>query len=157
DYDRAIQWCTRLKAFSAKWGLRPLFAVCRTQYASICVWRGTWLEAEEELRAASQELATSRPAMTGDALVRLAELRRRQGRLVEAAELFEQAEPNVMALLGKAELAFDRGDLRISAELAARYLRHLSLENRTDRAAALDLLVRALSGADDFAGAKTAL
>jgi len=35
DYDRAVQWCTRLKAFCATWGLRPLFAVCRTQYASI--------------------------------------------------------------------------------------------------------------------------
>src|SRR4030095_1095467 len=57
DYDRAVQWCTRLKAFCAKWGLRPLFAVCRSQYASICLWRGTWLEAEAELRAASQELA----------------------------------------------------------------------------------------------------
>ena len=91
DYDRAVQWCTRLKAFCAKWGLRPLFAVCRTQYASICLWRGTWVEAEQELSAASQELAASRPAMTGEALVRLGELRRRQGRLVEAAALFDQA------------------------------------------------------------------
>ena len=49
DYDRAVQWCARLKVFCAKWGLRPLFAVCRTQYASICMWRGTWLEAEQEL------------------------------------------------------------------------------------------------------------
>ncbi len=49
DYDRAVQWCTRLKAFCANWGLRPLFAVCRTQYASICMWRGTWIEAEQEL------------------------------------------------------------------------------------------------------------
>jgi len=57
DYDRAMQWCTRLKSFCAKWGLRPLFAVCRTQYASICLWRGTWHEAEEELSAATNELA----------------------------------------------------------------------------------------------------
>jgi tetratricopeptide (TPR) repeat protein len=41
DYDRAVQWCTRLKAFCSKWGLHPLHAVCRTQYASICLWRGT--------------------------------------------------------------------------------------------------------------------
>ena len=63
DYDRATQWCTRLKAFCTKWGLRPLFAVCRTQYASICMWRGTWLEAEEELTAATDELSMVRPAM----------------------------------------------------------------------------------------------
>jgi hypothetical protein len=145
DYDRAVQWCTRLKAFCAKWGLRPLFAVCRTQYASICLWRGTWLEAEQELCAASDELGASRPAMTGDALVRLAELRRRQGRLVEATTLFDQAGGHGLALLGRAELAFDRGDLRAAADQAARYLRHVRTQNRTDRASRLDLLVRALT------------
>jgi len=157
DYDRAVQWCTRLKAFCAKWGLRPLFAVCRTQYASICLSRGTWLEAEEELRAASQELAASRPAMAGDVLVRLAELRRRQGRLVDANALLEQAGAHGLALLGRAELAFDRGDCRAAAEQASRYLRHVPTQNRTDRAAALDLLVRAMTGVGDRDGAATAL
>jgi DNA-binding NarL/FixJ family response regulator len=157
DYDRALQWCTRLKAFCAKWGLRPLFAVCRTQYASICMWRGTWLEAEQELVAATDELAASRPAMQADGIVRLAELRRRQGRLVEAAALFEQSEPHGLALLGRAELAFDRGDMRAAAEQAARYLRRVVSHNRTDRAAGLDLLVRGLVGIGDFDGARTAL
>jgi len=157
DYDRAVQWCTRLKAFSAKWGLRPLFAVCRTQYASICMWRGTWLEAEQELASATDELAASRPAMTADALVRLAELRRRQGRLVDAADLFERAEPHALAALGRAELAFDRGDARAAADLAQRYLRRMPVHNRTDRAAALDLLTRALVRAGDADAAKTAL
>jgi LuxR family maltose regulon positive regulatory protein len=157
DYDRAVQWCTRLKAFSAKWGLRPLFAVCRTQYASICLWRGGWDEAEQELNAASQELAASRPAMTGEALVRLAELRRRQGRLVDAAALLDQAGSQGLALLGRAELAFDRGDCRAAEELASRYLRHVPTQNRTDRASGLDLLVRALSGLAEWDRAKTAL
>jgi len=157
DYERAVQWCTRLKAFSAKWGLRPLFAVCRTQYASICLWRGGWLEAEQELSAASEELAASRPAMTGDALVRLAELRRRQGRLVDAGDLLEQAGGQGLALLGRAELAFDHNDLRGAAEQSARYLRHVPVPNRTERAAGLDLSVRALTGLADWDGAKTAL
>jgi DNA-binding NarL/FixJ family response regulator len=157
DYDRATQWCARLKAFCAKWGLRPLFAVCRTQYASICMWRGTWLEAEQELQAASDELAASRPAMTGDALVRLGELRRRQGRLVEATDLFDQAGPHGLAWLGRAELAFDRGDLRAAAEHASRYLRHVPTHNRTDRVAGLDVLIRATTGLDDWDGATTAL
>src|SRR5712691_8226518 len=157
DYDRAVQWCTRLQAFCAKWGLRPLFAVCRTQYASICMWRGTWLEAEQELASATDELAASRPAMTADGLVRLAELRRRQGRLVEAASLFERSEPHGLASLGRAELAFDRGDPRAAAEQAERYLRRVPAHNRTDRATGLDLLARALVGAGDLDGAKTAL
>jgi hypothetical protein len=89
------------------------------------MWRGTWLEAEQELSAAAEELDASRPAMTGDALVRLGELRRRQGRLVDAARLFDQADGHPLALLGRAELAIDRGDTRAAAELAERYLRRL--------------------------------
>lgn len=157
DYDRAVQWCTRLKAFCAKWGLRPLFAVCRTQYASICMWRGTWLEAEQELTAATEELAASRPAMTADGVVRLGELRRRQGRLIEAASLFDQAGHHPLAALGRAELAFDRGDMQEAADLAERCLRRIPPHNRPDRATALDLLVRALVGAGDLDRAKTAL
>lgn len=121
DYDRAVQWCKRLKEFCAKWGLRPLFAVCRTQYASICLWRGTWLEAEEELCAASDELAASRPAMKSDALVLLAELRRRQGRVQEAAALVNQTPPRGAGLLERAELAFDCGDYPAAAERAEQY------------------------------------
>jgi LuxR family maltose regulon positive regulatory protein len=157
DYDRALQWCTRLKAFCEKWGLRPLFAVCRTQYAALCMWRGTWHEAEQELMAATQELAASRPAMTADGAVRLAELRRRQGRLVEAAAMFDQYESHPLSMLGRAELAFDRGDSRTAAEQAERYLRHVLPHNRTDRAAGLDLLVRALAAAGEQQAAKTAL
>ena len=157
DYDRAVQWCARLKVFCAKWGLRPLFAVCRTQYASICMWRGTWMEAEQELIAAGDELAASRPAMTPDATVRLAELRRRQGRLTEAASLFDQAGAHGLALLGRAELAFDRGDMRSAAEHTDRYLRRVPTQNRTDRAAGLELLVRAQAAAGDLEGARTAL
>ena len=157
DYDRAVQWCGRLKTFCARYGLRPLFAVCRTQYASICMWRGTWLEAEQELSAAADELDASRPAMTADALVRLGELRRRQGRLVEAATLFDKAGAHPLAQLGRAELAIDRGDARAAAELASRYLRRLPAHNRTDRAAGLELLVRALAASGDGEGARTAL
>lgn len=157
DYDRALQWCARLKAFSSKWGLRPLFAVCRTQYASLCMWRGMWGEAEEELSAATAELAACRPAMAADGMVRLAELRRRQGRLVEAADLFARAEPHGLAMLGQAELAFDRGDAQAAAEQAARYLRRVVMRNRTDRVAGLDLLVRARALSGDLEGARTGL
>jgi LuxR family maltose regulon positive regulatory protein len=157
DYDRALQWCARFKALGAAWGLRPLFAVCRAQYASLCVWRGMWNEAEEELAAATEELAACRPAMAADGMVRLAELRRRQGRLVEAEDLFARAEPHVLALLGQAELAFDRGDVEASEDQAARYLRRVVTRNRTDRVAGLDLLVRTRARAGDLEGARIGL
>ena len=143
DFDRAVQWCDRLKAWCAKWGLRPLFAVCRTQYASVCMWRGAWQEAERELTAASDELAASRPAMTGEGFVRLGELRRRQGKLDEAMALFDRAGSHSLASLGRAAVVFDRGDLKTAAELADRHLRRLPMQNGTERAAALELLIRA--------------
>src|SRR5262245_21999567 len=157
DYDRALQWCSRLKVFAAKWGLRPLFSVCRTQYASICMWRGTWGEAEQELVAATEELAAARPGMQADSIVRLAEVRRRQGRLVEAAQPSAQSEPHGLAALGRAEIAFDRGDMRAAADLANRYLRRVELHNRTDRAAGLELIVLAHVGLGELDAARTAL
>ena len=143
DYDRAAQWCDRLKESTRKWGLRPLFAVCRTQYASVCMWRGAWDEAERELSAATDELAACRPAMTGEGLARLGELRRRQGKPDEAMAFFERAGAHPMAQLGRAMTAFDRGVLKAAADLADRYLRKLPLQNRTERAAGLELLIRA--------------
>jgi len=143
DYERAVQWCDRLKAFCAKWGYRPLFAVCRTQYASVCMWRGAWAEAERELTSAADELADSRPAMIGEGFVRLGELRRRQGKLDEAMALFEKCGSHPLASLGRASVVFDRGDFKTSADLAERHLRRLPSTNRTERAAALELMVRA--------------
>jgi DNA-binding CsgD family transcriptional regulator len=143
DYERATQWCDRLKAFCEKWGYHPLFAVCRTQYAAVCLWRGAWDEAEEELTSAADELSVCRPAMTGEGLVRLGELRRRQGRLDEAMALFERGGSHPMASLGRATVTFDRGDFKTAADLVERHLRRLPARNRTERASALELMVRA--------------
>ena len=143
DHGRAIQWCDRIKQYSRKWGLKPLFAVCRTQYASICISRGAWDEAERELTDACDELAICRPGMTTDGLARLGELRRRQGRVDEAASLFERSGGHPIALLGRAAMALDQSDGRQAAELAERHLRRLPAKNRTERAAALELLIRA--------------
>ena len=143
DHGRAVQWCERIKEHSRKWGLKPLFAVCRTQYASVCMWRGAWDEAERELTSACDELALCRPGMTTDGLARLGELRRRQGRLDEAASLFERSGGHPIASLGRAAIAIDRNDRQGAIELAERHLRRLPVKNRTERAAALELLIRA--------------
>jgi DNA-binding NarL/FixJ family response regulator len=143
DHGRAVQWCERIKEHSRKWGLKPLFAVCRTQYASVCMWRGAWDEAERELTSACDELAICRPGMTTDGLARLGELRRRQGRLDEAASLFERSGGHPIASLGRAAIALDRHDRQSASELAERHLRRLPVKNRTERAAALEVLIRA--------------
>lgn len=143
DYDRAVEWCRRLKAYCEQWHFLTLFAVCRTQYAAVCMWRGAWHEAEVELEHAASELGSVRPGMVSEALVRLGELRRRQGRLDEAHALFERAGGHPLGVVGRAMVAADRGEWDSAAELAERHLRQLPTHNRTERAAALELLVRA--------------
>jgi len=159
DHGRVIQWCERIKEHSRKVGLKPLFAVCRTQYASVCMSRGAWDEAERELTNACDELAVCRPGMTIDGLARLGELRRRQGRLDEAATLFERSIAHPVASLGRAAIALDRGDATTAIELADRHLRRMPLRNRIERAPGLELLVRAhaVSGPAHREAAQTAL
>jgi ATP/maltotriose-dependent transcriptional regulator MalT len=156
DHGRAVQWCDRVKEHSRKWGLKPLFAVCRTQYASVCMWRGAWDEAERELTSACDELAVCRPGMTTDGLARLGELRRRQGRLDEALSLFDRSGAHPIATLGRAAIAVDRNDRQGAVELAERHLRRLPVKNRTERAAALELLIRALAIAGQPGGLERA-
>ncbi len=157
DYDRAVQWCARLRAFCERWEFRVLFAVCRTQYAAVCMWRGAWGEAERELEAASSELAAVRPGMVSEALVRLGELRRRQGRLDEATSLFDRSGAHPLAAVGHAAVALDRGDWESAGDLAERHLRSLPAHNRTERVAALELLVRARVARGDQSRALAAL
>lgn len=142
DYARAAQWCGRMVEFTRRWGMRPLFDICRTQYASVLLERGSWSEAERTLLEATGALARTRPAMAIGGVVRLAELRRRQGAREEAAALFAQAEGHPLSLLGRAELALDAGHGAAAGELARSFLRRMAPEDRLGRADGLELLVR---------------
>lgn len=157
DYPRAAQWCDRVKEFCRRWRLSLLFAVCRTQYAGVLIWRGEWTEAEAELAAASHELSALRPALALSATARLAELRRRQGRRDEAVQLFRQVEASTAALLWRAELALDQGDAAAAIDLAERYLRRFAPESQTERAPGFDVLARALAAHGDLERAQNAL
>jgi ATP/maltotriose-dependent transcriptional regulator MalT len=95
--------------------------------------------------------------MKGEAVVRLAELRRRQGRLAEAAALVEQVAPHGSGLLVRAWLAWDCGDPRAALELAEQYLRHLPAANRTERASGLEIAIQARTNLQDWQGAARAL
>jgi len=144
DLDRAHQWSQRMLEFAKRWRIQDLFAVCRAHYGAILVLRGTWEEADATFEAALRELRVSRPGMAFEALVRRADLRRRQGRFEEAAELFRQVEFHPYAQLGLAHVALDSGDAALAAERATRFLRKLGPESRLQRAAGLDLYARVL-------------
>jgi len=143
DFDRAAQWCARVGEFC---GQHEIFLLntCRAHYASVLSWQGRWDEAESQLTAALGGLQASRPPMVGDAIARLGELRRRQGRLAEAAELFARSESHTLSLLGRAALALDRDQPSDAAELADRYLRRFADRGRVERSVGLEVAIQAL-------------
>jgi ATP/maltotriose-dependent transcriptional regulator MalT len=143
DYDRAGQWCKRAQEFSEGRGMELLAPVCRAHYAGVLIWRGTWAEAEIELGKSAERLAEIRPPIEAEATVRLAELRRRQGQLDEAAELFERVAQHPLALLGLGEVCLDRGEPAGARDRAEQYLREVPPRAGTLRAAGLELLARA--------------
>ena len=109
-------------------GVLPGSAVCGR--CSPCAGRSTRRSACGAARGTKRSASCRRrptswrprgPAMTGEGLVRLGELRRRQGKLDEASALFERAGSHPIASLGRALIAFDRGDFerRIRARRSA--------------------------------------
>jgi ATP/maltotriose-dependent transcriptional regulator MalT len=157
DFERAAQWCARVKKLCEATRFNALLGVCRAQYGSVLTWRGAWAEAEDELVAAARQLAVSRPAMQADALVRLAELRRSQGRFDEARRLLDRADAHPLATLARAALALDAGDPATAARAAQRALRQTPAANRVERAWALDTLVRAHAALGQHRDAAVAL
>lgn len=153
DYDRAAQWCERLQDFCSRTGNRALFASCRVEYAHVLTQRGAWAEAEVELVEARTTLAKRRPALAGSAVAHLGELWRLQGRLEEAAVLFEQVNDH----LGLATLALDQGNMVVAVDFVDRYLRKLPPEHLMGRAPGLEIAVRAYLGVGEPEKAVAAL
>jgi DNA-binding NarL/FixJ family response regulator len=150
DFERAAQWCRQVGEFCERHRIELLLGVCRAKYASVLTWQGRWEEAEREIMLAAEGLAASRPPFVGDALVRLGELRRLQGRLDDAEALFDRCEGDSRAVLGRAAVALDRGEPAVAAELAERYLRRYPGPERIERGPGLEVAVRAYAQVEDY-------
>ncbi|HXH23177.1 MAG TPA: tetratricopeptide repeat protein [Dehalococcoidia bacterium] len=157
DYDRATQWCQRMREYVDGRQIALGQGVCRAHYAGVLIWRGKWEEAEAELAVAEAFIRASRPPMAAEAVVRLADLRRRQGRLEEARRLFSEVEWHPMALLGLAEMALAEGQVDDAQEALERALRHVPENSRTQRASALALLARVQAMLGDHEAARQKL
>jgi ATP/maltotriose-dependent transcriptional regulator MalT len=142
DFDRSAQWCAKVEEFCLRSNYRSMLAFCRAHYAAVLLWRGDWAEAEAELTIANRELTATRFGMAFEGVLRLAELRRRQGRPEEAARLFADVPGHPTATLGRAALAYDAGDLLSASDLAERFLRQLPAENLLERIDGLELALR---------------
>ena len=156
DLDRANEWCLRVREIATRFGDRQMFSVCRTHYADVLVWHGDWERADKELTAAVKELGAIRPGREADPLVRLAELRRKQGRTREAEELLARAISHHLHPLVEGLVALDRGDAQTALDAAARFLRRIAVADRFQRVAGLELRVRAGVAGGDMDAARQA-
>jgi LuxR family transcriptional regulator, maltose regulon positive regulatory protein len=116
---------------------------CRAHYGAVLTWLGRWNEADRELTQATEDLVAERPTWSGLAIVRLADLRRRQGRVAEAQALLERAAGNALTPVVMAEIALDQGDASAAADLLEPVLRRVPPRNLTLRATPVELMVRA--------------
>ncbi|HET9887564.1 MAG TPA: hypothetical protein VFR10_08625, partial [bacterium] len=143
DLDRAAQWCEEIRRFCERWRCNGVLALCRTEFAAVLIARGRWADAEIELMQAIPQLTAARPALRREGVVRLAALRRRQGRLDEAISLLQEVEGHPLASLEKAALAMDRSDCASAARGLERVFSQPSEAFDPDRVAACEVLVRA--------------
>lgn len=143
DFGRAAQWCEKMREMADRMHFTFAQGVCRAHYAAILMSRGNWELAEEHLADATRMIEASRPAYSAECLVRLAELRLRQGRREEAEAMLRRAEGHPAAMLGLAELALEQGRIRDAEDLVDRFLRHMPEANRLQRVPALELRIRA--------------
>jgi LuxR family maltose regulon positive regulatory protein len=143
DLDRAAEWCARVAEIARRFDDRFMFAVCRVHHADVLLWRGDWAAADGELATAAGLLAELSTGKLADSTVRLAELRRRQGRLAEAAVLLAECESHRLHALHVGLLALDLGDPAEALRAAVRFLRRMGNGDRFARVAGLELLVQA--------------
>lgn len=154
DVRRAEEWMALMDRYVA-WMefVRP---TCKTHYGGILIALGRWTEAEAELRDAIEAFERGYKGDRVYPLVRLADLRVRQGRYEEAERLMEGVEWHPKARRAAATIAFARGDLKLAEELT-----RLCFEggDPADPACAplLELLLRVELGRADVPAARETL
>jgi LuxR family transcriptional regulator, maltose regulon positive regulatory protein len=142
DYERAGQWCTTVKALCKRWNYREMFATCKLKYAGVLIWQGDWKAAEDELLSALSDIREIRPLNIGAATVRLADLKRRQGKWHESEQLFNQVEAHPLKPFFCAAFYFDKGDYESALALAEKYLRRIPVNRKAERTAGVELLLK---------------
>lgn len=123
DWERAAEWCEHVEGFARSHRAAPLFGACRTAHADVLVATGHWAEAEEALEEALATHERYIPEMSAPTVATLAELRVRQGRLADAAQLLAGREENPSALRALAVLRIAEGRAREAVSLLSRGLR----------------------------------
>lgn len=122
DVTRAEQWLRAADEIVRIKGLRTLSAFCRAHYGGILTAAGRWTEAEAELTEAARIFERGHTIVQSNALVRLADLRVRQGRFEEAAELLDGLDQHPDAPRPLAALHLARGETALARDRLDRAL-----------------------------------
>lgn len=159
DIRRADEWCANMRVFCERWEMPGMFGMCLTHHGSVLMHAGRWEEAEAEITEGAQHFAAAAPALGYEAAVRLAELRRRQGRLAEVDELatlLEQSPLRWFALLPRAWMALENDELDEAVLMLDRYFEALAPRDRMMRTEGLELAVQIHVARRDLIRAATA-
>lgn len=163
DLERAAQWSRYALDMSGGRHAGPMFDYPRTEHAAVLIWWGRWEEAERELQELLED-AAGRPVSAALARLRLADLRRRQGRFDEARALLDEldAAPHRAGLgqltgVARAALELDRGAREEAEALAVRYLRSVPSHDLVERVDALEILARARTALGNLEGAASSV
>jgi len=127
ELERALQWIRAASTFTERYGSAHVFTVCRTHHARLLFATGDWPGAESEFLAALDVGREAEPALYGEALAGLAELRLAQGRREDAGELLRGVEGHASAARVRAALDLAGGEPAVALEVLARRLREIDL------------------------------
>ena len=122
DVARADQWIRVGEAIAARRNLPTVSAFCRTHYGAVLTAAGRWPEADAALSEAVRLWDLGHRALRGAALVRLADLRVRQGRYEEAEQLLEGLEADLEAARPLAAIHLARGNTSLACDAIERAL-----------------------------------
>lgn len=157
DWQRAGQWTEAAKRWCDRQAINGFPGVCRVHRAEIMRLRGSFFEAEEEARIATDELGSFNLHFSALAFRELGDIRLRMGEIGAAEEAFRQAnEMGIPPQPGMAMIQLLQG----KPEAAAKALkRALSLEGlpHTERAKLLPTQVEAALALGDLETARAAV
>jgi DNA-binding NarL/FixJ family response regulator len=120
DIVRADQWIRVGEDIAKRRRLPAVAAWCRTHYGGILTAAGRWAEADAELSEAARIWGSNFTALRWSALVRLADLRVRQGRYEEADQLLDGLHAYIEAARPLAAIHLARGNATIAADVLER-------------------------------------
>lgn len=124
DARRAESWLATVDGYVELTGELPISGICMMHYGGLLVAAGRWVDAEHELLRALSIYDDTYRGTRSEPLVRLADLRVRQGRLEEAERLLEGNEDHREATLARSRLFLATGDPELAEHLIARHLAH---------------------------------